>query len=102
MSEYQCVKCKAISTTTAFCGVCNLDMTVLAHREQRRSEMEECTHTSDWWKNMVPCACFRFAGCGAMYTDEEADQIGRRMHNSYASFTAEQQAIINRHQAEEE
>jgi hypothetical protein len=37
-----------------------------------------------------------------MYTDEEADQIGRRMHNSYASFTAEQQAIINRHQAEEE
>ena len=52
--------------------------------------MARCTHTSDWWKNMVPCF-----GCGAMYSDEDAEQIAADSELEYAVFTAEQQAFID-------
>ena len=45
----------------------------------------KCTHTSDWWKEMIHCAC-----CGAEYSDEEAERIVRnayaRVLNSFESF----------------
>lgn len=48
-----------------------------------------CTHTSDWWKNMVPCVC-----CGAPYSDEEAERI---------AVEREYFAVINRsHEGEDE
>lgn len=56
-----------------------------------------CTHTSDWWKEMVTCVC-----CGAMYSDEKANRIARQMHNSYACFSGHEQAIIDRLKAENE
>jgi hypothetical protein len=57
----------------------------------------ECTHTSDWWKQMIPCVC-----CGAMYSDEEAERIAADAHHNFHLFSTAQQAIINRHQAESE
>ena len=54
-----------------------------------------CTHTSDWWKQMANC----FA-CGAYYSDEEAERIAGKMSRQSPNFTAEQQAIIDRLQAE--
>ena len=59
--------------------------------------MRECTHTSDWWKEMISCAC-----CGAMYSDEEAERIAADSDKAYRSFTTEQQAIIAKHEAENE
>jgi len=55
-----------------------------------------CTHTSDWWKEMLPCVC-----CGAMYSDEEADAIANDSR-SHGGFSAAQQAIIDRLEAESE
>ena len=60
-------------------------------------EMEVCTHTSDWWKEMIPCVC-----CGAMYSDAEAERISEESEMNYRRFTADQQAIIARHEAESE
>lgn len=56
--------------------------------------MSPCTHTSDWWKEMLPCVC-----CGAMYSDEEAERIG---NESTRTFSAQQLAIIAAHEAETE
>jgi len=53
-----------------------------------------CIHTSDWWKEMIPCIC-----CGAMYRDEEAERIA---NESTRVFSAEQLAIIAQHEAESE
>ena len=54
---------------------------------------EQCTHTSDWWKEMLPCAC-----CGALYSDEEAERIAAKSSREYRQFTAEQERIIAAHQ----
>ena len=54
----------------------------------------ECTHTSDWWKEMKHCVC-----CGAPYSDEEADAIA---NESTRTFSAQQLAEIARHEAESE
>ena len=58
--------------------------------------MEKCTHTSDWHKEMRPCAA-----CGAECSDDEAEHIGNEARRPL-SFTAEQQAIIDRLEAESE
>ena len=44
---------------------------------------------------MVPCVC-----CGAMYSDEEAEQIANASSMVYREFTGDQLAIIARHEAE--
>ena len=54
----------------------------------------ECTHTSDWWKQMIPCAVR-----GEQYSDEEADEID---HAARRTSTIEQQAYIARMTAENE
>jgi len=59
--------------------------------------MTACTHTSDWWKEMIPCVC-----CGAMYSDEAAEQISNASNAAYHEFTGDQLAIIARHEAENE
>ncbi len=46
---------------------------------------------------MIPCVC-----CGAQYSDEEAEQIAEESKKAYRRFTAEQQAIIDRLEAESE
>ena len=43
--------------------------------------------------------CF---ACGAEYSDEEAERIAGKMSRQSPNFTAEQQAIIDRLQAETE
>lgn len=48
-----------------------------------------CTHTGDWWKEMLPCVC-----CGAPYSDEEAENIARRSSTEYLKFTEEQKKLI--------
>ena len=47
-----------------------------------------CSHTSDWWKQHVPCVC-----CGAAYSDEDAGYIVSKPENRH--FTPEQQAIVD-------
>lgn len=59
--------------------------------------MAQCTHTSDWWKQMVPCMV-----CGTIYSDDEADRIANHKSREYRGFTAEQEAIIAHHLAGEE
>jgi hypothetical protein len=59
--------------------------------------MTECTHTSDWWKQMIPCIC-----CSALYSDDEAEQIANASSMAYREFTADQQAIIARHEMEDQ
>lgn len=54
---------------------------------------EQCTHTRDWWKNMVPCW-----SCGEPYSDEEAERIAAKSSREYRQFTAEQERIIAAHQ----
>jgi hypothetical protein len=54
----------------------------------------ECLHTSDWWKQMIPCVC-----CGAMYSDEEAQQIA---YENTRVFESQQLADIERMKAESE
>ena len=51
--------------------------------------MEKCTHTSDWWKNMVSCIC-----CGAQYSDEEADAIANESDRAYRHFSDKEIEII--------
>jgi hypothetical protein len=53
----------------------------------------ECTHSSDWWKEMIHCCV-----CGAEYSDEEADRIA---NESTRTFSAAQLAIIAAHESEE-
>jgi hypothetical protein len=50
-----------------------------------------CTHTSDWWKQMIPCVC-----CGAMYNDEEAKRIAYETANPGRCFSQEQLDYIRR------
>jgi hypothetical protein len=45
---------------------------------------------------MIPCIC-----CGALYNDEEAERIANDSR-SHGGFNAEQQAIIEQHEAESE
>ena len=54
-----------------------------------------CTHTSDWWKQMIPCAA-----CGARYSDEEADLVAKEADRKFRLFSPTQQAYINRHEEE--
>jgi hypothetical protein len=56
----------------------------------------QCTHTTDWWKNMVACAC-----CGEPYSDEESERVERESSRSHPVFTAAQQAFIDAHNREE-
>lgn len=51
--------------------------------------MTECTHTSDWWKNMMHCVC-----CGASYSDEEAERIADESDRAYRNFTDKELKII--------
>jgi len=50
----------------------------------------ECTHTSDWWKQMVPCIC-----CGAPYDEQEMVLL-----LGHDALTAQQLALIERMKAE--
>jgi hypothetical protein len=56
-----------------------------------------CTHTSDWWKNMVPCC-----GCGAIYSDEEAEDIAAESSRNRPTLTAAQESVIERIRNEQE
>ena len=48
----------------------------------------KCNHTSDWWKNMIPCL-----SCGEIYSEEEADRLSAR--NYYVRhFTPKQEQVI--------
>ena len=58
--------------------------------------MSECTHTSDWHKQMLRCEF-----CGMEYSVEESDRISV-LASRPLNFTSEQQAIIARHEAESE
>ena len=42
-----------------------------------------CTHTSDWWKEMLPCLV-----CGAPYSDEEALAIANKSEQELATWLA--------------
>lgn len=67
-----------------------------ANQRKRNAGMTKpCTHTSDWWKEMVSCLC-----CGAIYSDDEAESIAEKSERDYRQFTAEQQAIIARQEEE--
>lgn len=57
--------------------------------------MSDCTHTSNWWKEMVPCA-----SCGELFSDDESERLARKSERSYPIFTPEQQALIDREEAE--
>ena len=54
--------------------------------------MQQCTHTSDWHKEMIPCSV-----CGTEYSDEEAERIG---NESTRTFSREQLAIIAARESE--
>ena len=56
--------------------------------------MTQCTHSSDWWKNMERCVA-----CDAPYSDEEAEMIANQAPRE---FSNEQLAIIDRMRAEQE
>lgn len=58
--------------------------------------MNPCTHTSDWWKEMIPCVC-----CGAMYSGDEADLIAEESRRRQPVFTAAQLAIIEQLEKED-
>ena len=55
---------------------------------------DQCTHTSDWHKEMVTCSV-----CGAEYSDEEAERIGADVVRPLG-FSAAEMEIIRRHEAE--
>jgi len=59
--------------------------------------MNECTHTSDWWKQMIYCCV-----CGEPYSDEEAERIAEESEKKYRRFTAEQEATIALHEQDSE
>ena len=50
--------------------------------------LNDCTHTSAWWKQMKPCLC-----CGAIYSDEEAEALTPKHERR---FTREQEELIER------
>lgn len=39
--------------------------------------MNNCTHTSGWWKEMTPCSV-----CGAPYSYEEAERLAKDKHDN--------------------
>ncbi len=52
--------------------------------------VDDCTHTSDWWKHFVPCFC-----CGRPYDEDEADFISKQY--AVRRFSDEEQKIIDQH-----
>lgn len=73
--RYKCLKCNCESTTTAFCGVCNLDMSKQADQLLRRFEIK---YLKDDLSGMIIAAQMeeRPNGGYVLYTDHKAQIEG--------------------------